>query len=648
MGEFDGALQKLGSMSGEELKDLCARLREKIIETVNSNGGHLASNLGVVELTVGLYTVLDPFRDKVVWDVGHQCYAHKLLTGREYGFETLRKSGGLSGFPSASESGADAFETGHSSTSISAALGFARAKKITGETYDVCAVIGDGAFGSGMVFEALNDAGQSGEDVIVILNDNGMSISPNVGALHKYLIRLRSGRGYIKAKGRVKRFLDKLKGFGAFLERNIQRVKSLMRSAVVPEGELFIELGWKYIGPIDGHDIKAVADAVEKAKMIGGPVIIHAITQKGKGYAPAEENPSYYHGISPDGGKVTAPASFSSCLGETLCLLGRGNDKITAVCAAMVGGTGLSPFSTEFPERYFDVGIAEEHAVTMAAAMARSGLKPFVCLYSTFSQRAYDQMLHDIAQPGNGVVMCLDRGGASGPDGRTHQGIYDLSFLNAMPGFVVAAPADTYELEMTARLAARSEAPFAIRYPAKVPALYSNIGSFPALETSAYLDVEPGRGFVVFDSVSVTDATDGPDYSSRAPVVFMALGVTVYEALRAALILKERGVPSVVFSARFLKPLDSEGILRLLRKYPDSAVVTMEDGVRKGGFGSEVLTLCAEHKLNADRIFTAGYPDEPVAHGTIREIYKKYGLDGESIAETLLKDNISGGGGNEA
>ena len=637
MGEFNGMLEKLGSMSDSELSDLCARLRTRIIDTVNQNGGHLASNLGVVELTVGLYTVLDPFRDRIIWDVGHQCYTHKLLTGRDDSFSTLRQAGGISGFPLSSESGADAFETGHSSTSISAAVGFARARKITGDNYNVCAVIGDGAFGSGMVFEALNDAGQSTDDIIVILNDNGMSISPNVGALHKYLIRLRTGRRYIKAKSRVKRFLDKLKGFGAFIERNIQRIKGMMRSAVVPEGELFIELGWKYIGPIDGHDIKAVKDAVEKAKLLGGPVIIHAITQKGRGYEPAENNPSGYHGVSPAVKVRTEsaseecvrprPESFSECLGKTLCELGGKNKKIVAVCAAMVGGTGLSPFSEAFPERYFDVGIAEEHAVTMAAAMSKTGLKPFVCLYSTFSQRAYDQILHDVSQPLNGIVLCLDRGGVSGPDGRTHQGIYDLSMLNAMPGMTVAAPSDTYELSEIAAMAAGSEGPFAIRYPAKVPAEYGGGLMGQDHMPEGYCDFRPGKGYLLYDGT-----IDG----AVKPVIFLCLGVTVYEAATAAAVLREQGIPSIIFSARFLKPLDEDGITGLMAKYPESIAVAMEDGIVRGGFGSEILDLCARKKLNADRVLTVGFPDEPIPHGTVRDLYKKYGLDGGIIASRLI------------
>ena len=618
MGEFDGVLNRLKNMSASEKEALCATLRQKIIDTVVQTGGHLASNLGVVELTVGMYSRLDPFTDKIIWDVGHQCYVHKLLTGRDDRFDTLRQLGGISGFPAGCESPADCFDTGHSSTSVSAAVGFARARKLNGGNYRICAVIGDGAFGSGMVYEALNDAGQLGDDMIVILNDNGMSISPNVGAMHKYLIRLRSGRGYIKAKKNVKRALDKLRKVGAFFERRIQRIKGYMRSAVVPEGQLFIELGWKYIGPIDGHDPAAVAEAIERAEYMGGPVIIHAITEKGRGYAPAEQDPSAYHGV---GGSEkaqteqgTTQASFSKHLGETLCALATERPEIVAVSAAMVGGTGLSAFAEKFPDRYFDVGIAEEHAVTMSAAMARSGLKPFLCLYSTFSQRAYDQLLHDVALMNNGVVLCLDRAGVSGRDGKTHQGIYDLSYLAPLPGFVVAAPADLQEQTEMARLAADRAQPFVMRYPAKTSPLET------AFEED--LAVTLGKGIIVRSPSADT-----------AQVVLLALGVPVYEALYAAEKLEASGIPTAVFSARFLKPLDRDGIADLLRRWPDAAVITLEDGVKTGGFGSAVIEVAAKEGLGADRIRVLGFPDEIIPHGSIPELYRRYGIDGDSVAE---------------
>ncbi len=637
MGEFDGVLSRLSGMSTEEKNEICARLRKRIIETVNRTGGHLASNLGVVELTVGLYSVLDPFKDKVIWDVGHQCYAHKLLTGRDDAFDTLRQKDGISGFPVSAESPADAFDAGHSSTSLSAAVGFSRARKLTGESYRICAVIGDGAFGSGMVFEALNDAGQMTDNITVVLNDNGMSISPNVGAMHRYLIKLRTGRKYIKAKGRVKRALDKMSGFGRFVARNMERVKRFMRSAVVPEGEIFQEMGWKYFGPIDGHDVNAVIDAVQKAELIGGPVIIHAITQKGKGYAPAEDNPSSYHGVSPASNTActsidTESRSFSKCLGNTLCRLGENNDRIVAVCAAMVGGTGLSPFADRFPERYFDVGIAEEHAVTMSAAMAKAGLKPFICLYSTFSQRAYDQILHDIAIPGNAAVLCLDRGGASGHDGRTHQGIYDLSFMNTMPGFIIAAPADLFEFESMVELAAETDHPFAIRYPAKLPPSASSEGlaSLFGADNDKRL-VKTGKGVLIHT----------PSDEMNVRVVFISLGTMVYEALGASEKIERAGYGTVVFNARFMKPIDREQITDLLRKYHESIVVTCEDGIRSGGFGEQIIAIAAEEGLDADRIIVTGFPDEGIEHGSIAELYKKYGLDSDSLAEKCFK-KISG------
>ncbi|MBQ3867863.1 MAG: 1-deoxy-D-xylulose-5-phosphate synthase [Clostridia bacterium] len=625
MGEFDGVLSRLKDMSASEKEALCLSLRQKIIDTVVKTGGHLASNLGVVELTVGMYSRLDPFKDIIIWDVGHQCYVHKLLTGRDDRFGTLRQLNGISGFPAGSESPADRFDTGHSSTSVSAAVGFARARKLKGGDQRICAVIGDGAFGSGMVYEALNDAGQLGDDIIVILNDNGMSISPNVGAMHKYLIRLRSGRGYIKAKKNVKRALDKLRKVGAFFERRIQRIKGYMRSAVVPEGQLFIELGWKYIGPIDGHDPDAVAEAIDRAEYMGGPVIIHAITEKGRGYAPAEQDPSAYHGV---GGSTRSQAepgpaqrSFSNNLGETLCELADARPEIVAVSAAMVGGTGLSAFAEKYPDRYFDVGIAEEHAVTMSAAMARSGLKPFMCLYSTFSQRAYDQLVHDVALMRNGVVLCLDRAGVSGHDGKTHQGIYDLSFLNPLPGVTVAAPANLREQSEMARLAADSDGPFVLRYPART--------SPRELRNESVPGVAVGKGVLVRSP------------SSDASVILLALGVPVYEALYAAEKLENSGIPSAVYSARFLKPLDRAGITELLARWPHAPVITLEDGVRTGGFGEAVTLIAAEAGLDADRVHVLGFPDEAIPHGAIGELYKLYGLDGDSVAE--LAAALSGG-----
>ncbi len=635
MSEFDGILNKLPGMSVSEKEELCSDIRKKIIATVENNGGHLASNLGVVELTVGLYSVLDPFRDKVIWDVGHQCYAHKLLTGRADAFGTLRQLGGISGFPMGSESPADCFETGHSSTSVSAAVGFARARKISGEQYHICAVIGDGAFGSGMVYEALNDAGQSDDDIIVILNDNGMSISPNVGAMHRYLIKLRSGRRYIKAKKGVQKALSKLAAPGRFIERQIQRVKTMMRSAVVPEGELFIDLGWKYLGPIDGHDVQAVSEAVSKAEFIGGPVIIHAITKKGRGYGPAENNPSAYHGVSPASPGTAAgknDRSFSGNLGRELCAVAKENKKIAAVSAAMAGGTGLSAFAENFPDRYFDVGIAEEHAVTMSAAMARAGLRPFLCLYSTFSQRAYDQIVHDIAIPGNGVVLCLDRAGAAGADGRTHQGIYDLSFLAPLPGITVCAPCSLSEQSEMIREAAAAEVPYVIRYPA-VSVLEDSFPEYASIRSA------PGRGTLLRDDTGL----------SENPVIFISVGSMTAEALRASRILSDSRIGSAVFDARYMKPLDADGIGALMKKHPRSAVVTLEDGAASGGFGSEILAFASENGLGSDRIKIIGYPDCDVPHGKIEELRKMFGLDAVSVAAAAknLRDKLAERSGNE-
>jgi len=619
MGEFDGVINRIPEMTRAEKTELCEKLRKRIIDTVLENGGHLSSNLGVVELTVGLYSVLDPYKDRVIWDVGHQCYAHKLLTGRDDSFCGLRQEGGISGFPVSAESEADAFDTGHSSTSISAAIGFARARNLTGQDYRVCAVIGDGASGSGMVYEAFNDAGRTDENIIVILNDNGMSISPNVGAFSKYLQRTRNRKGYLSAKRNVKGFLDKIPKVGPFLVRKIEKVKSMLRAAAIPDGVVFEELGWKYIGRIDGHDPEAVADAVRKALYIGGPVLIHAITQKGKGYAPAEADPVKYHGVKPaalasGNAMVGASRSFSANLGDALCSLAESDEKIVAVSAAMVDGTGLAPFTERFPKRYIDVGISEEHAVTMCAALAKSGLRPFLCLYSTFAQRSYDQLLHDVALPGNPVVLCLDRGGVSGPDGRTHQGVYDLSYLGAMPGFTVCAPATLEEQAQALTLAAESDKPFAIRYPARE--------RHAELQTLFGAPMQPGKGIRV--------------YSAENPqAVIIALGVPATEAVCAAQQLEAEGIGVNVFSARFLKPLDIDGIAAEVLQPGVKLCVTVEDGVLAGGFGQTVLAALTEKNLKLPRFEMIGFPDEGIPHGSISNLYAKYGLDAAGLAETV-------------
>ncbi len=608
-------ITELKSMSGAEKEQLAGEIRQRLIEVVPKNGGHLASNLGVVELTLALYSVLDPFKDRIIWDVGHQSYVHKLLTGRNDRFDTLRTENGISGFPVREESGADCFDTGHSSTSISAAIGFARARDLQGEKHRVVAVIGDGAFGNGMTFEALNDAGQITNDLVIILNDNGMSIASNVGGMSRYLGNIRTGKSYVRIKKSIKRTLLRIPKIGGKMVRRIQKFKASLRVLLIP-GELFEELGCKYIGPVDGHDVDRMTKALEKAIYLGGPVILHAITKKGSGYQPAEENPSYYHGIAPSGSKKQAP-SYSANTGRVLTELGQTDSKITAISAAMSDGTGLNAFKNAFPDRFFDVGIAESHAVTMAAGMAAGGLKPFVCVYSTFMQRAYDQFLHDCALQKLPVTVLLDRAGASGLDGKTHQGIYDLAFLQSMPGVTICAPCCISEQTAMIQLAKQTDTPFVIRYPAK--------------DTSGLTDdfvkrypVEFGRGATILNP-------------SRGDVLFVSLGQITHNVIEAVELLEEHQIVCGIFHARFMRPFDEKGLCSLIDQNQFKLIVTVEDGVVSGGFGCVAASLVqTKYPGSTVPVISIGYPNEPVTHGTIAQIHQRYGMDGLGIAKRVL------------
>ncbi len=608
-------IAELKSMSGAEKEQLAREIRDRLIEVVPKNGGHLASNLGVVELTLALYSIMDPFTDRIIWDVGHQSYVHKLLTGRNERFDTIRTENGLSGFPTRGECAADCFDTGHSSTSISAAIGFARARDLQGEHHRVVAIIGDGAFGNGMTFEALNDAGQINNDMLIILNDNGMSISSNVGGMSRYLGKIRTGKSYVRMKKGIKRTLLRIPKIGSKLVRRIQKFKASLRVLLIP-GELFEELGCKYIGPVDGHNIESITKAIEKALFLGGPVIIHAITKKGKGYGPAEENPSFYHGVAPSGSSEKAP-SYSANTGRVLTNLGKKDARITAISAAMGDGTGLNDFKNTFSDRFFDVGIAESHAVTMAAGMAAGGLKPFVCVYSTFMQRAYDQFLHDCALQNLPVTVLLDRAGVSGLDGKTHQGVYDLAFLQSMPNVTIAAPCCIAEQTALIELALETNTPFVIRYPAKDA---SGL-------TEAFVEkyaVSHGKGVSLFNN-------------PQAEVLFVSLGQITNNVMLAVQKLEEQGISCEVFHARFMRPFDETGLLALLDNPKLKLIVTAEDGVVSGGFGS-VVTACVQnrHGQSSLSVLCLGYPNEPIVHGTINQIHKRYKLDGMGIAEQVL------------
>ena len=638
--ELPGDLAKL---SEQEIKELCEKIRAEIIESVTRNGGHLASNLGVVELTVAMYSIFDPHYDRIIWDVGHQSYVHKILTGREEGMTRLRHPGGAAGFPKLSESDADAFNTGHSSTSISAALGYARAYKATGEKRKVLAVIGDGALTGGMAYEALNDAAQSKCNILVVLNDNGMSIDRNVGGLAKYLGKVRRRHSYMRAKRNLQKFLMKAPKLGKPIIKGLSAIKNRFKDKIT-DGKFFENLGYYYLGPVDGHDIFALKMMFERANEIDGPVLVHVETRKGHGYEPAETNPGDYHGVScadadparngNGNGNGNGGVSLSKIFSEELIKIAEEDPKVVAVTAAMSKGTGLDAFGERFPERLFDVGIAEPHAITMSAGMALGGLRPVPVIYSTFLQRAYDQLLHDVSLPGIPMAVGIDRAGLSGFDGETHQGIYDFAYLGALPGATVAAPASGDDLREMLRLAMHvydgegSVVPregrslFAIRYPAKERFSHSGADGFIKVPVSF------GKGAVVFDSAA--ESLRGAAAGSCA--VILSIGEMLEEALLAAEQLAASGIRTKVFDARFLKPFDREGILGVLKDA--SAAVAVEDAISENGFGERVRKLLSEENAQV-KLITLGVKNEPVENDSIDNQMKKYGLKADNIAARL-------------
>ena len=617
------------SLNHDEKTLLAEKIRKRLIDVVLKNGGHLASNLGIVEITIGLYSILNPFKDKIVWDVGHQAYVHKILTGRNENFDTLRQYGGMSGFPKREESDADCFETGHSSTSISAAVGMARARDMSKEKYSVVAVIGDGAFTNGMVYEALNDAATMNSNIIFILNDNGMSIAKNVGGMSKYFRKIRTGKSYLKAKKRIKSGLGHVPLIGEPLVRFIQRFKMAFRTLTIP-GEWFEEMGIKYIGPINGHDIKEIEKAIKTAKDFNSPVLIHAITQKGKGYEEAEKNPSAYHGVAPkEKNKSQKIPAYSTVMAEELSDMADKDEKIVAITAAMPSGTGLKNFEEKYPERFVDVGIAEEHAITMAAGMAAVGMKPYVAIYSTFMQRAYDQLLHDCALQKLPVKIVLDRAGISGRDGRTHHGIYDIAYLNSVPGITVCAPCCSKELKQMLRISAESyiNNPYIIRYPAKDNYDF-NVD---------IIDEKPvvlGKGAILFESRKS---------SEKKNILFITLGQITYNCINAAAALKDL-CNTTVFHGRYLKPLDKEGILECIKSFKPDAIFTAEDGIADGGFGSNIAVLLQNNNINCC-FESIAVPDSSIEHGDIGELFEEAEMDSISIVKRVMRviEKISSG-----
>jgi len=600
----------LRGLSLDKLQTLAVELRDELVGTISLNGGHLASSLGAVELSIALHRVFDSPTDKILWDVGHQSYAHKLLTGRRDRFATIRQQGGLSGFTDPTESIHDAFVGGHASNSISAALGMALARDLSGGKYHVVAVIGDAALTGGMAVEAINHWGQMGARMIVVLNDNGMAISPSVGAFSRFLNRMRLDPRYEAAKRKAKATFTHLP-FGQPAWTVGKRIKGRVKRALVP-GALWEAFGFTYVGPVDGHDIKSLEAALTRARDYETkPTFVHVITKKGKGYPPAEEDAVTFHGIAPSSVSVGDGPSYSQVFGQTVLRLMRENPKVVAITAAMLDGTGIGPAGREFPQRVFDVGICEQHAVTLAGGLATKGFIPIVAIYSTFLQRAYDQIVHDVCIQNLPVVFAIDRAGIVGDDGRTHQGTLDLSYLGCIPGLTVAAPKDENELQHLIFTGTRANRPMAIRYPR---------GSGPGSALDPDLrEIAIGQGEVL---------------RSGSDIAILALGTTVYPSLEAAQVLSEKGVDCTVINARFAKPLDADLIVETAKKV--KRVLTVEENALAGGFGSAVLQLLQARSLPDVQVRCLGIPDEFVEHASQPFLRAKYALDASGIASQLV------------
>ena len=611
--------EDLRRLTINELTCLADEIRCQILDTVSQTGGHLASSLGSVELTLALHYVFNTPDDKLIWDVGHQTYAHKIITGRKDLFRTLRQQGGISGFPKRKESIFDVFDVGHSSTSISAAAGFAEARCLKKETFKVVAVIGDGSMTSGMAYEGLNWAGDHDKNLIIILNDNEMSISPNVGALSSYLNRVMTGQPIMKLRGEIKNFLKTIPSIGNQMIKFTRHAEESLKSFLVP-GALFEELGFTYVGPLEGHRLDPLIKNLMNVREMAGPVLVHVITQKGKGYRFAEEEPHKFHSVSAfnleTGQPLTSDAaeipSYTQVFGETLIQMAQENERLVAITAAMTEGTGLDRFSRQFPHRFFDVGIAEQHGVTFAAALAAGGVIPVVAIYSTFLQRAYDQLLHDVCLQDLHVIFALDRGGLVGEDGATHHGMFDHSYLRSMPNMIVMAPKDENELRRMMMTALEAKHPAAIRYPRG-----------------------KGMGVALDDDLSSLPIGKGEILCEGDDLVIAAVGATVYPALAAAGELRDMGISAMVINARFVKPLDAELLCQALRACP--RLITVEENVCMGGFGSAVLEMLQENNIWDVRTTRLGIPDQFVEHASQSELRRIYGIDKEGIMEAARK-----------
>lgn len=600
-------------LSDEELEELRVELREFLIQNIAKTGGHLASNLGVVELTMALHLTFTLPQDKIIWDVGHQSYTHKILTGRKEAFATLRQFGGISGFPKGSESASDSFDTGHSSTSISAGLGLAKAREITGEDYSVVSVIGDGALTGGMAFEGLNNASDMKTNFIIVLNDNNMSISENVGGMNRYLSNFRTADAYMDLKLNVMNSLNRIPVYGERMVKRIRNAKSGIKQLFVP-GMYFEEMGIIYLGPVDGSDIKAMCKAFSEAKRVRGPVLVHVITKKGDGYLPAEQHPARFHGTEPFDIKTGEPLTrrtkpnYTDVFSAVMKKLGEREPQLVAITAAMADGTGLTRFARLYPNRFFDVGIAEGHGVTFAAGLAKAGLVPVVAVYSSFLQRAYDQILHDVCQQKLHVVFAVDRAGLVGSDGATHQGIFDLSYLSSIPGLTVMAPKNRWELSDMLRFAIRFDGPIAVRYPRGEA--YDGLREFRA-------PIETGRSEMLYE---------------ESQIALFALGSMVSIAEKVRDVLKEQGYSVTLVNARFAAPLDEACIRRLADTH--ELIVTMEENVASGGLGEHVAAFVCREQLSV-QLLAVSVPDQFVEHGSVGKLYEMLGLDAASVAERI-------------
>lgn len=606
------------NLEPEELEVLAQEIREFLIEKISVTGGHLASNLGVVELTMALHLVFDLPEDKLIWDVGHQAYTHKLLTGRKAGFDDLRKYGGMSGFPKRKESSCDAFDTGHSSTSISAGLGYVAARDIQGQKHSVVSIIGDGSLTGGMAYEALNNASHLKSNFIIVLNDNHMSISENVGGMSNYLNGLRTGDAYNGLKRGVEDTLKRIPVQGEKIVCQLRKTKSGIKQLIVP-GMLFEDMGITYLGPVDGHDVRKLYKTLKEAKRVDHAVLVHVLTKKGKGYGPAEENPSKFHGTGPfvvetgEPKEVSGKDSYTDVFSKVITDIGKTDERVVAITAAMADGTGLSRFAKKFPERFYDVGIAEEHALTFAAGLAAGGLKPVVALYSSFLQRAYDQAIHDICLQNLPVMLAVDRAGLVGSDGETHQGLFDLSFLSTIPNMTILSPKNRWEMADMIRFAVEFDYPVAVRYPRGTA--YEGLKEFRA-------PIVYGKSEILYEEEDIA-------------VIFVGHMASLAEAVRRE--LKDIGYRCSLINARFVKPLDTEMLEQTAKDH--RLFVTIEENVLTGGFGQQVLEYVSRAKLPV-RVRNIGISDDYVEHGNVDVLRAEVGLEKSTVVKQIITDYL--------